>query len=465
MLAIPCQAKTIYVDDDANGLNDGSSWQNAYKYLRDALFDSRLSTEQVEICVAQGIYKPNQSIRSPLLSEFRIYNVFDSNIILKGGYAGFGTPNPNERDIKRYQTILSGDLNGNDVEVIDPCDLLTEPTRNDNSRHVVFIEYKGTVMLDGLTITGGNANGLDTGSGVGGGIINYGDGRNNINPLIFNCTFTRNSARGLGGAIFLNPSWSSPRGIIANCIFTCNYATYGGAIYADWVDKLMVYNSTFAGNSAIYGGGIYLQIGVSSTQLFEEPDKQIVRIDNDTEECVFNPIIKNCIFHSNADREGMSEYAQIDGYPRWSIKRYPYLCNNKFVEVCLVSYSCIQGWSGGGIGNINGDPCFANPNNVDYHLKSQAGRWVADEGRWTKDELTSPCIDAGDPASPIGLEPFPNGGIINMGAYGGTEEASKSYFGKPPCETIVAGDINGDCIVNINDFALIAFHWLEDNRP
>jgi hypothetical protein len=132
-----------------------------------------------------------------------------------------------------------------------------------------------------------------------------------------------------------------------------------------------------------------------------------------------------------------------------------------------------------GPGNIDVDPCFAelghwNPNSTpadanddfwvdgDYHLKSQAGRWDANEGRWTTDEVTSLCIDAGDPASPIGLEPFPNGGIINMGAYGGTAEASKSYFGKPPCETIVAGDINGDCKVDFRDFAFMAFHWLEE---
>ena len=80
------------------------------------------------------------------------------------------------------------------------------------------------------------------------------------------------------------------------------------------------------------------------------------------------------------------------------------------------------------------------------------------------DEVTSPCIDAGDPMSLIGPEPFPNGGIINMGAYGGTVEASKSYFGEPPCETIVAGDINGDCEINFEDFRLMALHWCEDNN-
>ena len=52
-----------------------------------------------------------------------------------------------------------------------------------------------------------------------------------------------------------------------------------------------------------------------------------------------------------------------------------------------------------------------------------------------------------------------------MGAYGGTNEASKTYFGKPLCETIVAGDINGDCRVDILDMEIMLNHWLEDNNP
>jgi hypothetical protein len=60
-------------------------------------------------------------------------------------------------------------------------------------------------------------------------------------------------------------------------------------------------------------------------------------------------------------------------------------------------------------------------------LKSQAGRWEAVSQSWVVDDVTSPCIDAGDPNSPIGDEPAPNGAIINMGAYGGTSQASMSY--------------------------------------
>jgi L-ascorbate metabolism protein UlaG (beta-lactamase superfamily) len=100
----------------------------------------------------------------------------------------------------------------------------------------------------------------------------------------------------------------------------------------------------------------------------------------------------------------------------------------------------------------------------DYHLKSQAGRWQPKTQSWVLDPVTSLCIDAGRLTDPVGLEPFPNGGIINMGAYGGTIQASKSYFGGPPCETIIAGDLNGDCKVDFRDFQLLGLHWLGDYR-
>jgi len=63
----------------------------------------------------------------------------------------------------------------------------------------------------------------------------------------------------------------------------------------------------------------------------------------------------------------------------------------------------------------------------DYHLRSQSGRWNEETQTWMLDTVTSPCIDGGDPEMPAGHEPVPNGGTINMGAYGGTAQASKSY--------------------------------------
>jgi hypothetical protein len=92
-----------------------------------------------------------------------------------------------------------------------------------------------------------------------------------------------------------------------------------------------------------------------------------------------------------------------------------------------VQYCDVKGgWAGLGAGNIDADPCFAVPSSGDYHLLSFAGRWdglVA--GAWVHDAVTSPCVDAGDPGDGVGAEPMPNGGRIDMGAYGGSIEASK----------------------------------------
>jgi len=115
-------------------------------------------------------------------------------------------------------------------------------------------------------------------------------------------------------------------------------------------------------------------------------------------------------------------------------------------------------------GNISIDPNFVDPDNNDYRLKSQAGRYDPTTQTWVQDDYTSPCIDAGSPLTPIGWEPYPNGGVVNMGAYGGTVEASKSYFGTTPCQEPIVGDINGDCRVGMIDFSLMALHWLEDNN-
>ncbi|MHC4556755.1 MAG: hypothetical protein ACYS80_05560 [Planctomycetota bacterium] len=48
--------------------------------------------------------------------------------------------------------------------------------------------------------------------------------------------------------------------------------------------------------------------------------------------------------------------------------------------------------------------------------------------------------------------------------YGGTEEASKSYFGEPVCETKIAGDINGDHKIDFRDLAIMVLFWLDDNN-
>jgi hypothetical protein len=99
-------------------------------------------------------------------------------------------------------------------------------------------------------------------------------------------------------------------------------------------------------------------------------------------------------------------------------------------SIVNVAYSNVWGGSGRGPwpgkGNIDADPHFADPDNGDYHLTSRTGRWDPKSQSWVLDKVKSPCVDAGDTSTPINLEPLPNGGVVNIGAYGGTDEASKS---------------------------------------
>jgi hypothetical protein len=90
---------------------------------------------------------------------------------------------------------------------------------------------------------------------------------------------------------------------------------------------------------------------------------------------------------------------------------------------CEARYSCSRDGVAGP-GNISEDPRFADANGGDYHLLSGCGRYRQQDDIWVVDEVASPCIDAGDPNHDPGNEPVPNGGRINMGAYGGTDYAS-----------------------------------------
>ncbi|MHC4890517.1 MAG: LamG-like jellyroll fold domain-containing protein, partial [Planctomycetota bacterium] len=150
LLATACTAvgQTIFVDADASGANNGTSWVDAYNYLQDGL---AAAWSGDEIWVSQGMYTPDQGVGitpGDREATFRLIN----GVAIKGGYAGFGQPDPNARDIEVYETVLSGDLLGNDGPDF--------ANNGENSYHVVTGSgTDATAVLDGFTITGGNAGG------------------------------------------------------------------------------------------------------------------------------------------------------------------------------------------------------------------------------------------------------------------------------------------------------------------
>ena len=517
----------LYVDSSAPGASDGSFWTDAFTCLQDALRVAKTVPEVQEIRVAQGIYKPDQGIGftpGDQKATFKLLN----GLAIKGGYAGFAEPAPDARDINLYETILSGDLNGDDIEITDPCDLFAEPSRAENSWHVVTSQQytNETAVLDGFTITCGNANepylDYSRGGGMysswmstpvlknctfvanssrydGGGMYNY-----NSSPILTNCTFSRNSTTGehtASGGGMCN-SYSSP--ILSGCTFSGNSASLrGGGMHNEGDSNPTLVNCIFSGNSTYSewggGGGMTASFRTISTVTNCLFSGNSARGNSGCGGAIYNVsyrpvLLNNCIFSGNyAGQAGGGLYnsdygdvtmnnctfsensAQYGNALACGLSHSPgkIRVNNSIIwdggneiwnnnSTIAVTYSDIHnGWPG--VGNIDADPLFADPNNGDYHLESQAGRWEPDSQSWVQDDVTSPCIDTGDPVSPIGLEPFPNGGLINMGAYGSTARASKSYFGGPVCEIIVAGDVNGDCKVNFLDFRFMALNWLKDN--
>jgi len=264
------EGRVIYVDDDANGANDGTSWADAYIFLQDVLTAARTVQKPVEIRVARGIYKPDQGVFQTLGDRRATFQLING-VAIKGSHAGFGEPEPNARDIDLYKTILSGDLNGDD----EPYFM----NNSENSYHVVMgSRTDETAILEGFTITAGNAD-LILGSQGGGGMRNEygspklanltfssnttqprwggsgGGGMYNADssPIMNNCDFTGNITNESGGGMYNERS--NPR--LVECTFSYNYSERGGGMGNSYSSPIMS-NCSFIGNTVdLSGGGIY----------------------------------------------------------------------------------------------------------------------------------------------------------------------------------------------------------------
>ena len=191
---------TYYADASvAAATPDGTSWGTAYADLQAALSASKSGDT---IRVAAGTYKPTSGTDRTISFQLK------TGVEIDGGYAGDANADPNTRDIALYPTILSGDI-GNIGD------------NSDNSYHVLLGSgTDATAILDGFTITGGNANGSSP-NNSGAGLRN-----SSGSPTLLNCSFSNNSA-GYGSGI-CNFS-SSPS--LTNCSFSNNSAGSGGGMY------------------------------------------------------------------------------------------------------------------------------------------------------------------------------------------------------------------------------------------
>ncbi|MHC4992524.1 MAG: hypothetical protein ACYTGC_16250, partial [Planctomycetota bacterium] len=212
LIATTAQAGgVLYVDDDAPLLGDGMTWNTAYRFLQDALADAA-GGGVVEIHVATGTYWPDRDEANPGGTGDRgaTFQLLDG-VKLMGGYAGLGAENPDERDVEAYETTLSGDL-------LD--DEQNGGTNAENSYNVTTASGTGpSAVLEGFTITAGNANDPDPGAVKwvsGGGMWNE-----TGSPTIEYCRFEGNHADDFGGG--LNNRLDS-NATVSNCWFVDNSA-------------------------------------------------------------------------------------------------------------------------------------------------------------------------------------------------------------------------------------------------
>lgn len=286
------QSKTYFVNSSATGMNDGSSWDNAYKELKTAIENTCSDT----IKVAMGTYKPAIKNRD---SSFNI----NRGITILGGYPNTGKPADKLRNTDLYPTILSGDTGiGGDS--------------TDNSYNIMKISCPDTsVHIEGLIFKFGSG-------GRGAGIAAL----KNKNVLISKCRFYNNYGS-FGSALFVDGNVTTEQSvfgnnngdrgtffasgsniILRNSVFHNNTTNMGGGVYCR--TNAVFENTVFYKNTAKdRGAGVYLE---------ENPASKFINCNfiknnstgtstgiglynfNSYLQSSSNPLIRNCIFKDNS---------------------------------------------------------------------------------------------------------------------------------------------------------------------
>lgn len=382
IISLKSYSQIIYVKQDATGLNNGSSWENAYTDLCTAIN----STPSGQIWVSQGVYFPTTDLNGQIPSDSRFKTFkLKLNIAIYGGFNGVET-DLNQRNWVNYPTILSGN--------IGDTNLYTDNVMNVFSSEYVNLNLNS--ILDGLTIKGGYAN--NNGGGI------YVDQTNDGSFTIKNCIIEENFARGEGGGLYVFNS--NP--IIENCIFRNNKAFRGGGMYLWYSDATIsnceIYNNIAdnfptSGSSSLTAGGIYIG-SYSSPKIFNNSiTNNFARgeggafVNDSNYEVVFNNNIvsgnqsqdggalflgwttycfNNLFFNNQATRYGGAIYMDYD--PNRS----------QFINNTVVNNSA--GNEGGGLYITGANPDVTN--SIFYNNTSPIGRQIRalnGNGSWSPD--------------------------------------------------------------------------------
>ncbi|NOT00294.1 MAG: hypothetical protein HOP29_06665 [Phycisphaerales bacterium] len=439
--------RAVFVNDDAIGANDGSSWADAHATLQNGLVDAERFDAAVEVWVAAGTYRPDQGSNRTSGDRSATFQLLNG-VGLYGGFAG-SEGSRDARDWTVNEAILTGDLNGDDGPAF--------ANNGENSYHVVTGSgTDSSAILDGFTVTRGNAN-TDP-NDLGGGMYNSGGGPTvthcefsgnsagqdgggmfnfNSGPIVTNCLFSGNAAMGNGGAGMFNTGSSTT---VTNCLFTENTAIggagcHGGGMYNfeggiitvtgcrfvrnstsangggmyNNASGPIVSDSWFGGNDANQGGGVF---NFSSSpkivnSAFTGNFATVVSggLDNSASS---NPDVINCTFSRNSTSgsggglttgSGSNALLKVFNCIFWENEDSGGMDESAQIHVGAtaptVRFTGIQGLSAGGVfdsgsntNNLGNDPLFVDADGLD------------DTAGTDDDDLRlgmgSPCFDAGD---------------------------------------------------------------------
>ncbi|MGB0430646.1 MAG: T9SS type A sorting domain-containing protein [Bacteroidia bacterium] len=334
-IAITSYAKTIYVDIDAKGGNNGNNWNNAYTDLQDAISASK---DGDEIWVAEGVYVPGNSTSD----FFRM----KSGVSIFGGFMGKETAQA-QRNPLEYKSVLSGEIGTAD--------------KDDNIKRIMVIsDLSKQIVVSGFTISDGYAEDF----------IASGVEIEASSPIFTWCTFENNTNLGgfsSGAAVTISnfDGEASPQFI--NCVFRNNECSViGGAVHNSG-DVSVFANCLFDGNKAIRGAALHNGDGIIATF--------------------------NCTFVNNVADKGSTSYAtggtstQHTNAIIWDNNNSPVMNISSSVTT-LVNYCIIRGGYTG-TGNINSDPKFIS--GTDFRLSENSP--AIDKGSPSVDAKDLPSQD------------------------------------------------------------------------
>ncbi len=488
-----CAGNIIYVDKDANGCNNGTSWEDAYTLLQDGFTGARNCPGVKAIWVAEGTYKPVWETDASDAYKDESFELIDG-VGVFGHFAGYEW-STSQRDFAdaNNETILEGQIGGEDYEAVT---------------NIVTAESVGDSILDGFTVTGSYSSyyGSYDGSGI---FLDYSDvgianckvkdntkygvyAVNFSNPDIHNCTFIENSSNG----VKCDYSWP----IISNCILDGNDITVDGVFASDSVlvmTDCTVKNHTEVPIYALSNTSIDIntccvknnRYGISCSDsyvvimhcLMEHNTGEGLWCTEGTDLEAYNNVlrfngeygiyledsrtvsIKNNWIHNNGANDVNESGIFIKEQVSPPLIRNNTIVNNLPYGVyfdsghepnvvnCIiydnavqietlsgeplenVKYSCIEGGYDG-TGNIDSDPNFMNPGEPnDLHIAGD-----------------SPCKNAGDPNGSYGEETDIDG--EERIKYGRVDIGGDEYYWSP-------ADYDHNRIVNFVDYAYLGAAW------